>query len=224
MDKISNIELIPVIELEPLDFSDGRCYNGPNDIENHLELWDEYNRKSYADAGLTSITPIETGSWLFKIENLNENELAIIMKRKLETSGEDHDSINEIFNDPVEYVPLIAGGYLFLSMHNILSKPGCCSGLEDIEDWKNASNGTLGEIWTGHDKDGIVHLSNFMYDSIYQMTIDDNFMLIDILELQNAVKKAEHKIDTFIQQTGVIINQSFDIKNGHEISKSMIYK
>ncbi|MFK7907806.1 MAG: hypothetical protein AB8B69_21930 [Chitinophagales bacterium] len=153
------ISLIPVIELAPSDFSKIDRTSPSKSHSESPEEWFEYNQKCYVDAGLTDIKPISQASWLVKLEDLSDDNLKIVLKQLYDSTVEGFDSIEEIINEPDEYAPFISGGYLFVVDGVIKSEPGCCSGLETIRDWEDALEyETKTEVWTGHDKEGIVHM------------------------------------------------------------------
>lgn len=215
---IKDIKLLPVIELEPMDYGANRTY----DPDTGSDGREAYNRLSYADGGLINIQPIEKGSWLFEIDTLSNTELRIIIKKVLDISAENFDSIQEIFSDPAEYAPFIAGGFLVMIDENIVCRPGCCCGLESIVEWRDASYGQTGEVWTGHDKDDSFNVRSFN-GSTFDVTIGEVKRTIDSSTMQKAVELAEYKVKRFINRTAPMVNELFGVKNGFEIVNAMVY-
>lgn len=217
MNLSQNISLIPVIELEPYNFSK---IERQSPQESYLEApkkWIEYNKNCYKDSNLDHINPIEPLSWFFKLEDLSEIELKIIIKSLFDEAAKDFESIDEILKDPIEYSPLIAGGYLFIVNDEIKSKPGCCCGLEDILEWKDSV--TLPQ---GHGENDLVYIDR--NKSFTEIKIQEEAFLIPKEIYDKTIKDTELIIDDFIDKSGKILNELFTIQNGRFIAKSMIYK
>jgi len=226
MKDISNISLIPVIELEPQSYANNREYIGPdNSNDKFIDEWDKYNKTCYRDAGLKSIIPIEKGSWLFELGKLSEGDLKIIFSTLFKETVEhdEHESINEILSDPIEYAPLISGGYILKINDKIVNKPGCCCGLETIIDWEAAANGEDGEIYTGHDKSDLLNCkteSEFFYLNVGG---DEDYKMIKS-DFNQSVSKAKAILVDEMQRIAKVFNQILKINNGNEIIHAMLYK
>ena len=217
MKKNQDIKLIPVLELQPSAF---RKIERESPKKSYLEApqeWINYNQKCYNDSGLKNIKPIEQLSWLFKIESLSNDEIKIILKDLIDGTVEDFDSINEILNDPIEYAPLIPGGYLFVVNNEIKSEPGCCCGLEDISEWKDSET-----IATGHGDDDFVYIHK--KNSQVNISIKKEKFVLSEKAYNEIVNAAEIEIEKFIDKSGELINELLKIENGKSFAKAMIYK
>ena len=217
MNSAQKIILIPVVELQPANFSKVERVSPQKMTVEAPQEWLDYNQSCYRDSGLNHIKPIEPLSWLFKIESLSDGELKIILKSLIDAAAEDFDSINEILDDPIEYAPLIPGGYLFEVNKVVKSEPGCCCGLEDILEWKES-----GTLLTGHGDDDFIHISRM--DAHVEVLINKEKFVLSTEDYDGMVRDAEMKIDTFIKRSGELINALLGIKTGQAFAKAMIYK
>ena len=139
------------------------------------------------------------------------------MKQLIDSAVENFDSINEILDDLIEYAPLIPGGYLFEVNQVIKSEPGCCCGLENILDWKDAET-----VLTGHGDNDVVQIVR--KNAQVEILIEKEVFLLSKEAYHTIVKEAEIKIDRFIEKSGILINDILGIKNGKTFAKAMIYK
>jgi len=195
MNSNTEITLTPVIELYPDSYRKGERQGPEKSYIEAPQEWIAYNQTCYKDSGLYKILPIEPLSWLFKIEMLSDEELKIILKHLMDDAVEDFDSINEILDDPIEYAPLISGGYVFEVNKVIKSRPICCCGLEDIIEWKDAQT-----IWTGHGKDDFVQIVKD--NTQVEIIINKETFLLSREAYNQIIKNAEIQIDKFIERSG----------------------
>ena len=217
MKKNQDIKLIPVLELQPSAFSKIERESPKKSYLEAPQEWINYNQKCYNDSGLKNIKPVEQLSWLFKIEMLSDEELKIILKHLMDDAVEDFDSINEILDDPIEYAPLIPGGYVFEVNKVIKSRPICCCGLEDIIEWKDAQT-----IWTGHGKDDFVQIVKD--NTQVEIIINKETFLLSREAYNQIIKNAEIQIDKFIERSGKLLRELLRIENGEAFARAMIYK
>lgn len=217
MKSNQDIKLIPVLELQPASFSKVERESPKKSTLEAPQDWINYNQSCYNDSGLNNIKPIEPLSWLFKIESLTNDELKIILKDLIDVAVKDFESIDEILNDPIEYAPLIPGGYLFVVKNEVKSEPGCCCGLEDISEWKDS-----GRILTGHGDDEFVDINR--KNSQVEVSIKKEIFLLPEDDYNKIVNDAEIAINKFIERSGKLLNELLKIENGNSFAKAMIYK
>ena len=173
--------------------------------------------------GIKRHFPIEAGSWLSEVADLSDRSLGIILKELYDSTLEGFDSIEEIVNEPIEYAPLISGGYLFVVNGTIMSRPGCCSGLETIIEWEEAiESSTKTGVWTGHDKEGIIHIEGG--NPQLKVWVDEKIFWLKKNDYCEAVKKTAQIIDVFIEKAAILLNELLNIKTGKTLAKAMIYK
>jgi len=220
--KVSNqqIQLIPVIELEPYDFKKDDYESPTLSLKESPEGWENYNLKCYNDSNLIDLSPVRTGSWLFNIEQFDKQQLAIILKAIYKSEEEEH--LLEIFKDPQEFAPFFCGGYLFTVNGEIKAEPGCCCGLESIGDWKDVMESKSGQVWMGHDIDAYVNFT--VENNDIQFEINDEKFYISLSDYSKTINIIEADLKQLIVTSGDILNDLFDIENGKEVSSGMIYK
>jgi len=212
-----DISLRPVIELQPSCFGKTKREQPKKREAEAPKEWLAYNKSCYKDAGLDSIKPIQPLSWLFRIAPLSDDELKIILKDLIDCTVEDFESIDEILSDPIEYAPLIPGGYLLVVDNVVKSEPGCCCGLEDILDWKDSAT-----VITGHGEDDFVYINK--ENAQVNITIRKENFILSEKKYNKIVKEAEIEIDNFIERSGKLLNELLKIENGKSFAKAMIYK
>lgn len=189
------IQLIPVIELVP-------------SVLNTL-------KRSCSES--LDIKPIRRLSWLFRIDSLPDEALSVYLEELIRHTAEDFDSVEEVLNDPIEYAPLFAGGYLFVVDDEIKSEPICCCGLENIIDWKNSETLTI-----GHEEDDFVYIQK--KDHQVEISIKEEVFIVDEVAFKNMINATEVEVDHFINRSGDVLNSLFGILNGSSIARAMIYK
>lgn len=215
-----HIQLIPVIELSPFDFQNNN-YETPNlSLKESPDAWENFNQKCYFDSGLLNPTPIYTGSWLFDLEQFDKQQLTIILKAIFK--NEEEKELLEIFKEPIEFAPFFCGGYLFTVDNRILAEPGCCCGLESIMDWKAVLKSKSGQVWTGHDVNSYVNFN--IKKGKVQFEVNQETYIIQLDEYSLLIKNTESILQQLISKSGNILNDLFDIQNGMEVSRGMIYK
>ena len=217
MKQNQDIKLIPVLELQPANFSKIKRESPKKSYLDAPQEWINYNQSCYNDSGLKNIKPIQQLSWLFKIDSLSNQELKIIVKGLIDRTVENFDSIDEILNDPIEYAPLIPGGYLFVVNNKIKSEPSCCCGLEDISEWKNSET-----VITGHGAEDFVQINKM--NSQVNISIRKEKLLLSEEKYNKIINTAEIEIEKFINNCGELINELLKIENGKVFAKAMIYK
>lgn len=146
--ELRRIQLIPVIELEPMTFST-RFHsmlmeaNG-KDADELDHCW----RASLADSGISGIDPIFPGSWLVCTSDVTSTKLVNILRVIIDKRG----GVSSL-NNPSPKSVLSGGLALMSDEQGILIEPTCCGDLGDIANWKEASTYEGEEwkmLWIGH--------------------------------------------------------------------------
>jgi hypothetical protein len=143
---LEDIELIPVLELVPSDFStdDRPSPSGP--YENMPDEWHRYWVESLADSGIAELTPVQRGSWNvptseFTDPALLRRVLEVIFRRRVEGEA------------APDWGPLNGGLALRCRSQNVLVEPGCCADLGNAAGWRDAAGYREAEwrtLWIGH--------------------------------------------------------------------------
>jgi hypothetical protein len=130
---LQDIELIPVLRLEPSQFAaQGR--SSPSGVyEDMPEEWHRYWVESLADARISGLTPVERGSW--HVPTSEFTDLARL-RRVLEVTFQNLEEAG--FSIDLECLPML-GGLALRQSQKVLIEPGCCADLGDIACWREAA-------------------------------------------------------------------------------------
>lgn len=223
--EIKNIALIPVIELEPFSYSDNYYKLPNNSVLENPEEWEIYNQKRYCDSGLTDITPIEKGSWLFEIDKLNDENLKIVLSKIFEERLSEDLTLKEMLEDMSDFAPLISGGYVLNIEGENVVLPGCCCDLETIHDWyidfdlDNSEN----SIWVGHDS-GNETSYKIKGKNVIIIINDKHKYLISVDLYEKMLEECISKLELFIERMSPIINEILNIDLGDELANQMVFR
>jgi hypothetical protein len=122
---LQNVELVPVLELEPWRFS---ARDRPRPQGSVLEAWHVYWLDCLSDAGITGLKPLRPGSWDVLVPELDDGPT-------------------------LENILILDGGLALFSKGELLVLPTCCSDLGNISEWRDAAGYQKSEwriLWTGH--------------------------------------------------------------------------
>lgn len=160
---LRNVELIPVVELEPGQFST-RTHQLPGGYgQDSPSDWDAYWLASLADSGITGLRPIHPGSWQVLARELARSSS---LCRFLEVITRDPDDSATMPDH--ENQSALGGGLVLRNGDDWLIYPTCCSDLGNITGWKEAAGYQGAEwqmLWIGHpwlsirSEDGVLILS-----------------------------------------------------------------
>jgi hypothetical protein len=126
---LEDIELIPVLELEPTVFAADDRPLPSGTCQDMREEWCRYWLDSLADSGITGLMAVERGSWNvptseFTDPTLLGRVLEVIFQKRLE---------GEL---PPDWGPLNGGLALRCQSQSVLIEPGCCADLGDVAGWR----------------------------------------------------------------------------------------
>lgn len=220
------IELIPVIEVEPYHFSKVEYFSPQVTIAEDPAAWESFNQKCYLDAGLNKMNAVKPGNWLFEANRLSTDQLRIIFEELFTRRFETPEAIREMLRDMPEYAPLIAGGFMLKVNGEIISLPGCCAGLESIQDWcipRNDPSTKFCEIWVGHDENGSIRYNRV--EKEIQLAINDSILYsISYRQYLGIVESALELLYMFAATLGEALNEVLSIDNGDELARIMIFR
>ncbi len=145
---LRNIELIPVVELEPGRFSTRTRQLPEGSSRDVPSEWDAYWSASLADSDITGLRPIYPGSWHVLAEDLARSPSLARFLEVITRDSEDPATMPDH-----EYQSALEGGFVLRSGDEWLIYPACCSDLGDITNWKEAAcyrGAGWQMLWIGH--------------------------------------------------------------------------
>jgi hypothetical protein len=142
LERITELELVPVVELPPWSFSDRPSPQGPS--RDHREVRLRHWFDCLADAGITGLGPIEPGSMHVAVSEFTDlTELIQVLQRLMAPESlaneEEHSALS--------------GGFAVVSDARVLVEPNCCGDLKDWCEWKSAAayrEPAWRILWIGH--------------------------------------------------------------------------
>lgn len=144
------IELRPVIEVAPYDWSDQKSPESRSPGERLA-----YFRACMADAGIEGIDPIAAHSNFVEADRVMENELIVrLIREQMSGSGfpgfPSQSGLKET-GDP-DCVGMLSGGFVLCGGSEVLLGPQCCCDFSNLEDWRKCVNEQpdQGTVWIGH--------------------------------------------------------------------------
>ena len=146
----NNVALIPVLEIESFGYSDR---DAPDSGDQ--SVWESYFRLCYMDAGLDHLQPIEPGSMLFAIDQLQRpDDLHKIARKEAGDGGGLPDTADEF----TQFVHGFHGGVALIDPSGAATLPGCCCSLQSLHEWCETcetQRTAWTVIWMGHDRDSV---------------------------------------------------------------------
>src|SRR5438128_2733639 len=119
---LRDIELVPVLELEPWKFATQER-NSPNSSRREVPgEWHRYWLDCLADAGIADLEPLQAGSMHVPARQL-VNKPAVL--EKLLAFFVNEWGGPEVFSDP-DQKPVFGGGLALCSGGQVLAEPTCC--------------------------------------------------------------------------------------------------
>lgn len=135
----------------------------------------------------------------------------------------DPESRQELLENMIEYAPYIPGGFWLMQADTILSRPGCCCGLETIFDWEAVTDASQGSLWVGHGTDDYVSFEKGL--KLISLNFDQRLeIILTLADYQTIVSQARQQIHVFISRSAPILNQLFTITTGPDLAQAMIDK
>lgn len=202
---LEDIELVPVLLLEPFKFAtenrsrpSGRCGDLPED-------WHRYWSDCLGDSGLTGLNPLQRGSWHVPTTEFADPD---ILRRLLALIFNDWGGV-DVLSDP-ECTPVLNGGLaLYSPTHGLLAEPRCCADLSDTANWRAAATCTQPEwqmLWIGHPWLSVKCQTPWlMIGDKLETTPTEERWAISPDELVRAVATAESELGRFSGQIAMIL-------------------
>lgn len=219
--ELTDINLLPVIEVAPWQFSKNLSMPEKGPASKYPEEWEEYWRESLLDAGITELTPITAGSFFVSTHQFNDIQLQAFLRVSImEWGGLD------ALNAP-EFEPFLYGGFAFNSqkLRHII-EPSCCGELKDLSEWKRAASLDDPEweiLWIGHPWLSMKYEEPYLILSEpHESDVPIARWNIDQKELMKAVERAETELRRFskmIEENLAVIAPEID---SHKISQQLV--
>ena len=220
------LALIPVILVEPWNYDrqDHKIPTGT--IADLPKAWETYNQKCYQDSGLKHLQAIETGSHFFALDTVQTDDLSIILAEMYSEYLKDSVARQELLDDMVDRAPFIPGGFALQLGDRLIHLPGCCCGLESIEEWQTPREQTLTTpvyVWTGHDQVHEVMLSSDEKKVTISVGESEHYTL-SLAAYHEFLYEAERCLSRFFERAGHVLDTLFGVKTGQAMARAMVYK
>ena len=210
---MNNIEIKPVIELFPTNFSKSD-YDHPNGTASELpDAWVEYWLKSLADAGITDVRPSIKGDFFANISDISEADLENILKTTLK-------------DVPINEIPCFDGGVIIFADDDPIVIPQCCVSLSDYKHWIEVADKApeqWKQIWIGHPmvyirvSNGKLQFSEYTENNKPSGTVVHE---IDFQSFKAAVQVAVTEVNTFEKRIHKILD-NLKYSNAKNIAYSL---
>jgi hypothetical protein len=193
---LHDIELVPVLELEPMKFATTEHPLPSGTGAGMPEAWHRYWLDSLADSGITGLEPLQPGSWHVSTRRLTDPGL---LHKSLTVTVEGWGG-TVIFTDP-DSKPVLNGGLALFSQDELIVQPTCCSDLRNLADWQRATayRGTTWEmLWIGHPWLSVRYESPWLVISdLHESDTPTGRWAVSADDLHQAVADAERELQAF---------------------------
>lgn len=129
---LDDVDLIPVLRLEPYRFAAEGRLAPPGCCEVMAEDWYRYWLEAMADSGITGLMPVERGSWHVPTREFTD---PAVLRRVLEVIFRNLSEAG--LSIDLECMPLLGGIALHCRSRGLV-EPGCCADLGDVSGWRRA--------------------------------------------------------------------------------------
>jgi hypothetical protein len=193
---IEHLRLIPVVELEPHEFSSQQHDWGPEP-----EARERYWRDSLADRGIVGLQPLFPGSWHVPVAQLTDpKQLAVILSRVVP-------------NWPTCFVEdspgALSGGLACFDGERLLFTPTCCSDLRNRDGWQTALDTpceTWQMLWIGHPWLYYRHRgAHLEWTDLMEGEPDEAQWSLGVASLALALAEATRQLDLFAERIEKVI-------------------
>ena len=193
---LREVELIPVLELEPWGFSASERPQPSGSVLETPEGWARYWLDCLADSGITGLSPLRPGSWHVPVHEIGDPET---LEKVLRRHTRDVVGI-EALSD-VEETPILVGGLALLSGGEVLVAPTCCADLGNLSEWRAAVGYRESEwrmLWIGHPWLSVRYESRLLVISEpHESDSPSGRWAVDAGVLDRAVDAAEVELERF---------------------------
>lgn len=193
---LRDVRLVPVVELEPREFSAQEHPRPSGSVLETSEGWGRYWQDCLADSGITGLSPLYPGSWHVPVRELEDGETLGKILRTLVGDSIDLESPVDM-----EGCPVLAGGLALFSEGKLLVTPTCCSDLGNLSEWRDAAGHRDSEwrmLWIGHPWLSVRYEGNLLVLSEpHESDTPSGLWTVDAGVLDRAVDTAEVELERF---------------------------
>ncbi len=208
---LEDIELIPVVELEPYVFaSKGRSFPSGR-FEDIPEEWYRYWLESLANSGIAGLMPVQSGYWHVPTREFTDTAL---LRRVLELIFQ--NLWEKGFScEPDCMLPLDGGLAFRCQSQNVLIVPGCCADLgEASSTWRDGVGYRRAEwrpLSMGHPCLSVLyHAPRLIISSPHEGQYPTARWAVCPDQLQAAVAEAGVELERFAQQIAGALPSGYD--------------
>jgi hypothetical protein len=193
---LQDVELVPVLELEPMKFATGehplRVGTGPD----MPEAWHRYWLDCLTDSGITGLAPLRPASWHVPTRQLADPAM---LRKYLEVTVSKWGGPG-LFTEP-DSKPVLDGGLALLASGDVVVQPTCCVDLGSLSDWREAAayrgNGWQ-MLWIGHPWVSVRYETPWLVVSdLHESDMPTGRWAVNADDLERAVASAEAEQEAF---------------------------
>lgn len=193
---LTDVELVPVLELEPMKFALGEYPSPAGTGPDMPEAWHRYWLDCLADAGITGLEPLRPASWHVPTRRLADP--ALLHQFLKVTVGEWGGP--DLFTDP-DCKPVLDGGLALLTGTEVIVEPTCCVDLGSLADWRQASAYRERDwqmLWIGHPWLSVRFEAPWLILSdLHESDTPTGRWAVNADDLERAIAVAEEELDSF---------------------------
>jgi hypothetical protein len=205
---LEDIELIPVLKLEPFRFAAEDRSSPFRIYEEMPEEWYRYWLESLADSGITGLMPVERGSWHVPTSEFTG---PVLLGRLLEVIFQ--NLVKAGFSIDLDCLPLDGGLALRCQSQNVLIEPGCCGDLGNVASWREAVGHRQAEwrpLWIGHPALSVLYRApRLIISSPHDADEPTARWAVCPNQLQVAIDAAEIELERFAGQIAMALPSDY---------------
>jgi hypothetical protein len=213
---LQDVELIPVVELEPTAFGASGRSLPSGTYQEMPEEWYRYWLESLVDSRVTGLMPIQRGSWHVPTSEFTDTvilgRVEVIFQNWLEKELE-----------PV-WGPLLGGLALRCQSQNVLIEPTCCGDLANIAYWREATGYRQSKwhpLWIGHPSLSVLYRApRLIISSPHDAEPPTASWAVCPDRLEAAVAAAQIELEQFAEQIAPVLPPAYGA-NARAISRTM---